>query len=82
MAEIYAYQPRYVAYAHAQGMSPEEVGQRDRERYPGGCMIGYMGWINDRWREWEALTAQRQPYSEADHDAFDAWLAEIGKERV
>lgn len=69
------YQSRYVAYARAHDMAPEAMDAHDNERFPGGCMAGYITWINDRWREWEALTGRRQPYTDADHDSFDAWLA-------
>lgn len=46
-----AWNPRYVAYAKAHGAAdPDEMLERDRETWPGGCMIGFSLWIQERWR--------------------------------
>jgi hypothetical protein len=75
-------QPRYRAYARANGSaSAERQLERDRERYPGGAMVGFITWIGERWVEWRALTGRRSPHSLADHAAFDAWLATHQEER-
>ena len=40
--------PRYLAYCRATGgLSPDATLERDREQYPGGCMCGFILWIND-----------------------------------
>jgi hypothetical protein len=38
--------PRFVAYAKAHGQTPEGMLQNDKEKFPGGCMAGFMLWIN------------------------------------
>jgi len=69
--------PRYLAYAKAHGtLDPEAVLARDRERYPGGCMTGFIVWLGYRWAEWLKATGRRRPLTEEDHAAFDAWLSE------
>jgi len=71
------YQPRYVAYARAHGRTPDEQLAHDVERWPGGCMTGYICWIGERWQEWrqeKGLSLDYQP-SRADHADFDRWLA-------
>lgn len=84
--------PRYLAYARAEGEpDPDAMLARDRERYPGGSMCGFMLWIQARWREWAATltlprAATRWGTDEPDHrrallcgythDDFDRWLNE------
>ena len=73
--------PRYVAYAATEGLDPEAMLARDRERYPGGCMGGFTIWVQDRWTEWGQLTGHPRGrssdafVSKSAHAAFDAWLA-------
>jgi hypothetical protein len=43
--------PRYVAYARAHGDDPETRLAKDRDEWPGGCMVGFSFWIHDRWRD-------------------------------
>jgi len=38
--------PRYVAYAKAHGRSPANQLATDRKKYPGGCMCGFLVWMN------------------------------------
>lgn len=69
--------PRYVTYCIAQGEpDPERMLARDRERYPGGRMTGFILWASQKWREWDRLNgrAANSPHSAEDHAAFDAWL--------
>jgi len=41
--------PRYVAYAKAQGKTPEEM-QKDQDNY-----AGFISWINEKWRKWDHI---------------------------
>ena len=69
--------PRYVAYAKAHGApDPDAMLARDRERYPGACMAGFIVWLGYRWAEWLKTTGKRRPLTNEDHAAFDAWLSE------
>lgn len=74
-----AWNPRYLAYCRATGEpDPDRAAERDRARYPGGHMVGYIVWIQDRWREWERANG-RTPWgnkTDAAHAAFDQWLSE------
>lgn len=70
------YQPRYLAYCQAHGMTPEAMDAHDEERFPGGCMTGYILWIGDRWAEWAKVNGRKdQQRTAADHASFDAWLS-------
>jgi len=66
---------RYLAYC--QGDAPGVVLERDRARWPGGVMAGFITWAGPLWREWLALTGKDPTFlSTEDHAAFDEWLAE------
>lgn len=71
-------QRRYVAYCVAHGAaSPDEMLTRDRTRWPGGLMCGFILWIKAQWEAWKSETKWRGPVlSEEDHANFDIWLAE------
>lgn len=43
--------PRFVAYAKSNGLTPEQQLAKDRSRYPGGCMAGFITWIQDKARK-------------------------------
>jgi hypothetical protein len=68
-------QPRFAAYCRAHGTTPEEQLARDRGLYPGGLMVGFLWWVGQRWREWEAATGRQPPHDLDDHRDFDVWLA-------
>lgn len=71
------YQSRYVAYARAHGAMPAEMLERDRERWPGGVMCGFILWIGRQWKAWAAEAGESlEIRDEAKHNRFDAWLAE------
>jgi len=70
------YQSRYIAYAKAQGLTPDDVYERDCMESPGGQMAPYIRWIRARWAEWGRANGRKDyNHTRADHVAFDAWLA-------
>lgn len=47
--------PRYIAYGKANGVdTPEEMLKVDRERWPGGAMVGFMLWLDVNRRALQA----------------------------
>jgi len=40
--------PRYAAYARAHGMTRDDMMAHDRQKYPGGCMCGFVVWISEQ----------------------------------
>lgn len=68
--------PRYLAYAAESSLAPERALARDAKRYPGGRMTGFMGWVSQRWSEWDDLHGHRPNHVRDgnEHRAFDAWL--------
>ena len=59
-------------------MNPRyELYLRTKPETPGN--VDYMAWISARWAEWRALSGVREgiTLSKEQHDAFDAWLAEV-----
>lgn len=63
--------PRYVAFAVATGMTPAARLAADRARHT-GRMMEFILWIGQRWTEWGGPRPSSR--SRADHDNFDAWL--------
>jgi hypothetical protein len=82
--------PRYLAYCRYHRKSPEEMKAIDRARFVGGSMVGFMLWMDLRWREFDKCMGNG-PVGTNAHDAyihikyeaeFDKWLqdvADIGK---
>lgn len=66
--------PRFVAYAAATGMDPQERFDADVAAFPGGAMAGFMGWLSGQWREFYSPGVVPGHITDADHAAFDAWL--------
>lgn len=68
--------PRYLAYATAQGLSPKDCLARDTELWPGGKMTGYLLWIHRQWRDWDEKNKHPAEHirDSEEHRAFDAWL--------
>jgi hypothetical protein len=75
--------PLYVAYAKSQGMSPNEVLARDREKYPGGCMTGFILFVPGMKRKFYKVHPEAFfctcPNSLADFDAFHRFIEEQAK---
>lgn len=72
--------PRFVAYASANGRTPEAQLAHDAEAFPGGKMCGFIIWIGRQWRAWALATKHPRAkdscaiLTEADHAAFTAWV--------
>lgn len=45
------YNVRYVYYANAHGKSPQDMMEHDTKKYPGGCMAGFLLWMDKRKQE-------------------------------
>lgn len=65
--------PRWEMFLRAENTTMEEQSKR----WPGGCMTGFICWIDERWAEWRAANAypRHAPIGPREHDAFDRWLA-------
>lgn len=72
--------PLYIAYAKSHGMSAEEVLARDQEKYPGGCMVGFLLFVADMKRKfWEGCPEAffcNRPSDLVDIDAFYRFITE------
>lgn len=69
------YNPRYVAYAHANGRTPDDMLTYDYEQYPGGCMTGFILWISSRSTEfWKEHPEAFLGDTIVDHNAWDTFL--------
>jgi hypothetical protein len=73
---------RFRSYCVAHGFAgnPDGMFAHDRERWPGGRMCGFMIWIRQRWRAWDAQRpesfSRNGPWrTDKEHVAFDAWLS-------
>lgn len=73
--------PRYLAYCRAHGKTPEKMLEHDEERFPGGCMCGFILWSSDKLNE-ARRTHREFFYIEIggnaggllDHEGYDKWL--------
>lgn len=67
--------PRYVYYAKAHGYSPQERFAIDKDVYIGGCMTGFILWMNKKKAEFyevhpEAFLDHNTIYDDAAWDDF------------
>ncbi len=69
--------PYYLAYAAASGLSPEAMLLYDAERFPGGKMCGFIGWMRQRWQEWDALNKHGKNHVRFsdEYKKFESWLS-------
>lgn len=42
------YNYRYVLWAKRHNLTPEEMLEKDKQDWPGGCMTGFSLWIQER----------------------------------
>lgn len=47
--------PRYVAYAKANGRTPRDQAACDEDDYPGGRMTGFVLWLRPQWVEFQTM---------------------------
>lgn len=70
-----SFQPRYVAYATAHGRDPEAMLDHDDERFPGGCMAGFIVWVGAQLRDFRSHRPDCFANGNLwDQKAFDAFL--------
>lgn len=46
-----SWNPYYLAYCKRKGNEPEKQLEIDRDKYPGGCMCGFILWIDKMKRK-------------------------------
>ena len=65
--------PNYRAYSRAHGMSPDDMLAHDMQRWPGGCMAGFIVWIGEQ----RAVLRRAHPEAFVSGNVVDetAWLA-------
>ena len=75
--------PRYLCYCRQHDKSPEAMLAFDRDRYPGGCMSGFIRWIDKHWERWcREHKVNRDVLWPKHHDAFDQWLELESEQRI
>lgn len=50
------YQDRYIAYTKANNKTVVEMEIHDNKIYPGGCMTGFILWVNENLREFKKIS--------------------------
>jgi hypothetical protein len=78
--------PRFTLYAKSNGLSERQQLKKDREEWPGGCMVGFSLWIGRKWSDWwQQHRGDRRDLPESvfdairgdeEHKLFDEWLCE------
>lgn len=65
--------PRFLAYCVSLG-EPDPLKVVDSDRFR-----EFVPWIEERWREWHRAVGKprAEPKTDAEHDAFDRWLADL-----
>lgn len=71
--------PRYIAYSAAHDKTPDEMLEYDKNRFPGGVMVGFMLWIKEQWCAFARVRGWEHNYlkDHQDYIDFDAWLVTI-----
>lgn len=81
MSRVTYYHPRYILWAKKHGLTPEQMLEKDKQDWPGGCMVGFSQWIQqqrDALLKWHGLPIgdlrvlawQYKDYQKV----FDSWL--------
>lgn len=71
--------PRFSAYAKAQGCTEAEVLRRDDWKYPGGRMTGFVLWMAEQRQLWQEVTGRRSLRDPGGQASFAAF---IGREEA
>jgi hypothetical protein len=66
--------PRYTLYARSRGRDEGSQMEHDRGEYPGGCMLGFTFWIQDKWREFCSREGHCYEMMLCFEREFDEWL--------
>ena len=67
------YNSRWLAYIKVHGYkNPEEALAGEKKKYPGGCMCGFIIWIQEQWKEFNESIGKN--LLKDTHEKFDAWL--------
>lgn len=75
--------PRYVLYAAHEGRTPEQQVAHDDTRWPGGCMTGYICWIQEHAGKFRRAHPEHCVGGGiANQDAFTKYLANVASARV
>jgi hypothetical protein len=73
--------PRYLAYCIAHSKTPDEMMAHDIQRWPGGCMTGFLMWSGQKLAE--AMKSHPEWFLNStlrNHTEYDAWLQkEVGE---
>jgi len=81
MNTIAAVNSRYAAYAMAHRKTPEAMMQADEAAWPGGCMTGFILWIDDQRRRFIALHPEKANGSDIrNYEAWDDFLNAMATE--
>lgn len=74
--------PLVTAYAKANGRTWEEQLAYDRERYPGGCMAGFLTWSSEQWQRFmlERHPTVGREFRSLYIDELLAWLEATGQD--
>jgi hypothetical protein len=66
------YQERYWMYALSHGKNVKQMENEDEANYPGGCMTGFICWMNKMISEYKKENCIQRIF---DQVAFSEWLA-------
>jgi hypothetical protein len=75
------FNPHYESYAKAHGKSPKDMLAYDKEAWPGGCMCGFILWINEQHQRFfvKQPEAFLDRYTIYDRNAWKAFLEEAAR---
>jgi hypothetical protein len=77
--EVEKWNPRYVIYARSLGLTAEAAVERDEKEWPGGCMMGFILWMERSILEFEELHATSSA-NLAGRTEFDEYLRVFGRQ--
>lgn len=66
--------PRYCLYAFSCGHTPKQQLKIDKRKYRGGCMAGYITWVDKMAKQWQK---ENNVDRITNQDSFDDWLENV-----